>query len=165
MPSAPKSVENMTRAMTQSERDARAEAEAALIRLSVRLKPPTHIRGDKMAGRYWRTILKRMEGIELLDDLDSEALGIYCSMLSRRDSMDVLCRQLMADSAAEGLETEQRLELLEKADGLLAKLQNHEKTILQYAERLGLTPSGRARLARKRAEAMVNEPNHDLYGD
>lgn len=167
MPSAPKNVENMTRAMTKAERDTRAEAEAALRpeRSTVKLKPPAYIRGDKLAGRYWRTILKRMEGIELLDDLDSEALGIYCSMLSRRDTMDGLCRQLMTDSAAEGLDTEQRLELLDKADGLLVKLQNHEKTILQYAERLGLTPNGRARLARKRAEAAVAGPEHDLFGD
>lgn len=165
MPSAVKTLENMSKNLTRTEREARAQAEAGLVRPAVKLKQPSHIRGDKLAGRYWRTILKRMEGIELLDDLDSETLGIYCSMLSRRDTMDALCRQLMTDSAADGLDTEQRLELLDKADGLLVKLQNHEKTILQYAERLGLTPSGRVRLARKRAEAAQVAPDGDLFGD
>lgn len=165
MPSAPKSVENLTRVMTKEVREAREQAEASLSRQAVQLKMPTCLRGDKPAGKYWRTILKRMKDIELLDDLDSEALGIYCSMLARRDAMDGLYRQIIAESAADGVNAEQRLELLDKADGLLSKMQNHEKTILQYAERLGLTPSGRARLARKRAEAAVEGPDHDLFGD
>lgn len=165
MPSAPKSIENMTRTMTREAREAREQAEAALSRPAVRLKMPACLREDKPAGKYWRAILKRMEDIELLDDLDSEALGIYCSMLSRRDAMDGLYRQLIAESAGDGVDAEGRLELLDQAEGLLSKLQNHEKTILQYAERLGLTPSGRARLARKRAEAAVDGPEHDLFGD
>ena len=40
--------------------------------------------------------------------------------------------------------------------------------ILQYAEKLGLTPSGRVRLAQKRAQAAAGaraDPDSDLYGD
>ncbi len=165
MPTAAKARENMTKHLTKTEREAREQAEAALSRPAARLKMPVCLRGDKPAGTYWRAILKRMEDIELLDDLDSETLGIYCSMLSRRDAMDGLYRQLIAESAGDGVDAEGRLELLDQAEGLLSKLQNHEKTILQYAERLGLTPSGRARLARKRAEASADGPDHDLFGD
>ena len=38
--------------------------------------------------------------------------------------------------------------------------------ILQYAEKLGLTPAGRVRLAQKRAAAAeAKDPDGDLFGD
>ena len=48
------------------------------------------------------------------------------------------------------------------------KMQPLERNILQYAEKLGLTPSGRVRLAQKRAQAAAEartDPDSDLYGD
>ena len=47
-------------------------------------------------------------------------------------------------------------------------MQSLERNILQYAEKLGLTPSGRVRLAQKRAQAAAGaraDPDSDLYGD
>jgi len=48
------------------------------------------------------------------------------------------------------------------------KMQSLERNILQYAEKLGLTPSGRVRLAQKRAQAAAAaqaDPDGDLFGD
>lgn len=155
MPTAPKISENMTKHMTKAERAARAEAETAVMpaRSRVNLKAPAYVRDDKAAMKYWRGILKRMEGISLLDDLDTEVLAVYCSMLSRRDATQAeYIRQLEVDG--------------EDAKGTRAELAGLERSILQYAERLGLTPSGRMRLARKRAEAAANpDPDSDLFGD
>lgn len=162
MPAAPKASENMTKNMTKAERAARAEAEAAVMpdRSHVNLKAPAYVRNDKTAAKYWRSILKRLEGISLMDDLDTEVLAVYCSMLSRRDATQAMYVSLLGE--AEG-DTEKATADLDAISGKLASL---ERSILQYAERLGLTPSGRIRLARKRAEAAANpDPDSDLFGD
>lgn len=55
-----------------------------------------------------------------------------------------------------------------KLDAVSGKMQSLERNILQYAEKLGLTPSGRVRLAQKRAQAAADaaaDPDGDLYGD
>ena len=56
-------------------------------------------------------------------------------------------------------------EAVSKLDTLTGKLQALERNLLQYAEKLGLTPSGRVRLAQKRAQAAAPEPDDDLFGD
>ena len=43
-----------------------------------------------------------------------------------------------------------------KLDAVSGKMQSLERNILQYAEKLGLTPSGRVRLAQKRAQAAAD---------
>ena len=54
-----------------------------------------------------------------------------------------------------------------RLDAVSAKMQSLERNILQYAEKLGLTPSGRVRLAQKRAAAAAEsrDPDGDLFGD
>ena len=55
-----------------------------------------------------------------------------------------------------------------RLDAVSGKMQSLERNILQYAEKLGLTPSGRVRLAQKRAQAAAEaraDPDGDLYGD
>ena len=49
----------------------------------------------------------------------------------------------------------------------MTKLQGQERSILQYADKLGLTPTGRVHLARKRAAQANGEvgDDDDLFGD
>ena len=57
---------------------------------------------------------------------------------------------------------------IEQIDAVSAKMTTLEKTILQYADKLGLTPAGRVRLAQRRAAAAAaaaNDPDGDLFGD
>ena len=58
-------------------------------------------------------------------------------------------------------------EAVSKLDTVSGKMQSLERNILQYAEKLGLTPSGRVRLAQKRAQAAAGsrDPDGDLFGD
>lgn len=133
----------------------------------VKLKPPAYVRNDKVAAKYWRGILKRMEGISLLDDLDTEILAVYCSMLSRRDATQAMYAKLLADAEVAELDSEAIVAALGKMDGILQKLQGQERSILQYADKLGLTPAGRVSLARKRAAKVAADggENDDLFGD
>lgn len=108
-----------------------------------------------------------MEGISLLDDLDTEILAVYCSMLSRRDATQAMYAKLLADAEVAELDSEAIVAALGKMDGILQKLQGQERSILQYADKLGLTPAGRVSLARKRAAKVAADggENDDLFGD
>jgi len=166
MPANAKITENMSKHLTEAELNARAEAEAETLpqRDRVKLVMPTYLKHDRAAKSYWQDTLSRMEGITLLDDLDTEALAILCSQLSRRDAMSELCRKLLGEASKEK-DLELRLEAVSKLDSLNGKLVSLEKAILQAQNTLGLTPAGRVRLMRKRAEASMVEDSDELFGD
>ena len=197
MPTAAKPTENMSKHLTQAERAVREEAEAAVLPdrgREAKLKKPAIVSSSKRANAYWNQILKQMEGLVLLDDLDSTVLAGYCSMLARRDETITLVGQLMdrlgvtgavdagaarkkapaamtdeeweASAAPPPMTPEELIEAVSKLDTLTGKLQALERNLLQYAEKLGLTPSGRVRLAQKRAQAAAEpDPDGDLFGD
>ena len=197
MPAATKNSENMTKHMTQAEAELRQQAEREVIpqRKKLKLKKPAFVARNKRANAYWNQILKRMEGLVLLDDLDSEMLAGYCSMLARRDQTILLVNDLYARLGGSGaveplpgkkpdgalsdeewersaqappdpMTPDELIEAVSKLDTMTGKLQALERNLLQYAEKLGLTPSGRVRLAQKRAQAAAEpEPDDDLFGD
>lgn len=163
-----KTLEQMAKHMTKEEREARAAAEGEVLpaRPLDPERPPKSLRGDNAARRYWRSILNKQEGLAILDALDAETLAVYCSMLSRRDAMNELCVKLVAEAGAKGLDNDARLELMDRTDGLASRLQTHEKTLLAYANALGLTSSARVQRARRRAAAAANPPPiDDMFGD
>ena len=169
MPTPSKPMAAMSKNMTALERSARLEAENQVLPdrgREAKLEIPRLMAGNAAARRYWKQILERMEGYAILDDLDSETLGVYCSMLAREE---LLSKQLAV--AARGIgklkdDPQAMTDLLGKIDTMNSKLQSLERNILQYAEKLGLTPTGRVRLAQKRAEvaAETMEQDADLYG-
>ena len=169
MPTLPKTAEAMRKHMTDAERTARTQAESEILpeRDEVRLVPPALMTGDARAKRYWRSILARMEDCAILDDLDSEALGIYCSMLSRYETLSKDMQSTRRKLAKVTDDADVLEILLGKLDSINSKLQRMESNILQYADKLGLTPSGRVRLAQKRAEKLAAQidSDGDLFGD
>ena len=67
-----------------------------------------------------------------------------------------------------GKDPEAASDAVAKLDAVSGKMQSLERNILQYAEKLGLTPSGRVRLAQKRAQTAAGartDPDGDLFGD
>lgn len=198
MPTSAKPTENMTKHLTKAEREAREQAEDGVLpdrSREPKLKKPAIVSSNKRANAYWNQTLKQMEGLVLLDDLDSTVLAGYCSMLARRDQTTLLIGQLMqrlgvhdavedgakrrkSDAALTDREWEgsakstpamtpdELVEAVSKLDALTGKLQSLERNILQYADKLGLTPSGRVRLAQRRAQAAAEQdPDGDLFGD
>jgi len=174
MPKAVKNSANMTKHLTEEERALRQQAEEEILpkRQRPKLKKPIFISGNKTANAYWNQILKRMDGLALLDDLDSEMLAGYCSMLARRDETILLVNRLTEQMGVAGTvgtsepEPDDLIAAVTKLNILHGKLHALDRTLLQYAEKLGLTPSGRVRLAQKRAQAAAEpEPDGDLFGD
>lgn len=202
MPTIPKRSDNLSGHLTEAERVARQDAERQTLPDrggQIKLVKPRFISQNQIANRYWNQIVKRMEGLTILDNLDSEMLAGYCSMLVRRDQTIILVQQLMErlgvqgvvdtanrpakrgpvggeseDPAPEALppvesamSADEILEAAAKLDALNGKLQSLDRNLLQYADKLGLTPAGRVRLAQKRAAMAASEaePDGDLYGD
>lgn len=169
MPTPAKALDNMTKNLTSEERALREQAERGVLPdrgREVKLEKPAIMTKNAAAGRYWRKVLERMQGLVILDDLDSDALGVYCVMMARYEQQ---CRLLALVSkqlkeAKDGPEAV--AEAASRLDTVNGKMQSLERNILQYAEKLGLTPSGRIRLAQKRAEqAAQANPDGDLFGD
>lgn len=170
MPTPAKALDNMTKNLTDEERQLREQAEAGVMPdrgRESKLERPAIMTKNPAAGRYWRKVLERMDGLVILDDLDSDALGVYCVMMARYETQ---C-QLLAQAAKALKSAKDDPEAVEVAaarlDAVSGKMQSLERNILQYAEKLGLTPSGRVRLAQKRAAAAAEnkDPDGDLFGD
>ena len=132
------------------------------------MEKPAIMTKNAAAGRYWKKILERMEGLVILDDLDSDALGVYCVMMARYEHQCKLL-SLATKQLQDAQDNPQAIaDAAAKLDAVSGKMQSLERNILQYAEKLGLTPSGRVRLAQKRAQAAAEQradPDGDLFGD
>ena len=171
MPTPVKALDNMSKNLTEEERQRRQQAEEGVIPdrgRESRMEKPALMTKNAAAGRYWRKVLERMDGLVILDDLDSAALGVYCVMMARYDSqcklLSLAARQLKDAKD----DPEAVADAVAKLDAVSGKMQSLERNILQYAEKLGLTPSGRVRLAQKRAQAAAqarDDPDGDLFGD
>ncbi len=162
-----KTAENLDKHLTAAEKAARAQAEADMgVGRADLLTMPAAVKKDAGAKKYWEKILDRMEDLAILDSLDAEVLGVYCMMLSRRDLTNVTLTRLLKQTAKKDTADGDRLELLGKVESLSSKIQGMERNILSYADKLGLTPSGRVALARRRAAAAEKaDPDSDLFGD
>lgn len=141
------SIENSRKHLTNAEKQARLQAESSFSRPKVSLRPPDRVKGDLVAFKYWRDTIKRMKGISLLDDLDTDMLAAYCVQSSVRDRLyDAMIQEGIADQDTVKL------------------IQSQERLIISYANKLGLTPESRMRLAKKRAEEKTIDPDADMFG-
>ena len=168
-----KNLDNQSKHLTNAEKAARDAAEAALTPEREKGKselwdkePPAHLSSG--AKKQWRAVLRRAKTVELLDDLDVDILAIYCIMLDRMKILERQCGELGAQLETMTFEnTKDWLRALQSLDSLTGKIQTQERTALNYADKLGLTPSGRAHLARKAAEAALSMSGEEaeMFGD
>lgn len=173
MPTKPKLTENMDKHLTNQERQAAEQAERDTLPDrggNVHLKPAPIMTGIPGASGFWKRTIERMDGISILDNLDSDTLSVYCVMMARYQQQSKLLNAASKalSEATKSKDSAAIDETLNKIDAVSAKMTTLEKTILQYADKLGLTPAGRVRLARQRAQAATdaaNDPDGDLFGD
>lgn len=158
MPTPVKTLDNMNKHLTRAEREAREGLEGTVLPAR-KLKKPKLITQDKAAGRHWARILKDMNGLEILDVLDTDALAIYCAKLARRDDLQAKYLQVRAKYEEDGASA-----TLKTMIDLSGELQSVERDLLAYASKLGLTPESRVRLARRMAEQETgDDPDRDLF--
>lgn len=120
-----------TAAEVQARKDA---AELVKRKNAVRLKAPGWLSVEGLV--IWKRIVKQLRGMELLDNLDENMLAVYCDCYSKYKSLTVQ-------------------PMLEIDD--IKNLQAWARLLAGYAEKLGLTPTGRARLAKKAADKTLDE--------
>lgn len=138
---------------TAKEVKARQEAAEKTIRKTkIKLKMPERLREEEKL--VWTKTIKEMSGFDILDNVDAEQLAIYCeTVVKRNGASEILHKEGMIINTAFGI----------KEHPCIKIEQSYSRLILQYAERLGLTPNGRARLAKKEANGKVKDKNGDLF--
>lgn len=141
---------------TKAQVESRAAAnEQATRQKRVTMRPPDWLKENEPAMKVWDSIIRKLKGIELLDNLDTELLAIYCDSL-------VQYRHLTWVWSHPG-KIQDDGEKPQPMDDLLKAVQAQARIVKMYAEMLGLTPGGRARLAKKKAE-KVDDPFADSFG-
>jgi P27 family predicted phage terminase small subunit len=132
---------------TKQEKENREKAEE-----SVRRKGPIKLRAPEWlspeARKIWDQVKRRLKGIELLDNLDTEMLAVYCDAVSQY-------RQLSKKQITLVYDEEYKKPLLTIDD--IKALQAWARIISQMADKLGLSPNGRARLAKKKAQKEADD--------
>jgi P27 family predicted phage terminase small subunit len=94
------------------------------------------------AFKVWKKVKRQAAGLDLLDNLDAEMLAVYC------------------DAVVQYREEAARLKRMEVPEGrsdLVKSVQSWARLIASYAEKLGFTPTGRARLVKKRADELKDD--------
>ena len=157
MPTPVKTLDNMTKHLTKAEIEARSAAEENTMP-SRPVKRPARISKDPAAKRYWSQALKDMDELDILDALDATVLAIYCEKCARRDDMQAYYQKLR--SLYNEDHENATLKLMIKLD---AEIKGSEDAILTYANKLGLTPESRNRLARRQADLDDADPDDDLF--
>jgi len=151
MPKPVVAMANTNKHLTPDQKKSREAAEIELQREKVRLGMPFFVKNDKRAVFYWEKSIKLMKGITLHDNLDSDMLAAYCVISSRWERLQELINKQLDEDKFD--------------DRVFARVEAAEKNRLAYAEKLGLTPTSRLRMAKKKAEKKPAGINDDLYGD
>jgi P27 family predicted phage terminase small subunit len=120
---------------TKAEMEARQVAsEKTTRKKKVRLKPPEWLSEEALL--IWKRIIRQTKELELLDALDESMLAVYCDVYVQYSTLSLMLEKTPDDY---------------KSQQALARLMSG------YADKLGLTPAGRARLAKKVADKIVDE--------
>ena len=130
---------------------AEVESRAAAAQEARRPKQVRIIRPKWMseeATAVWKGIIQKLKGIELLDNVDSELLAIYCDAIVNYRN----CSKRLSGVPLEG---EPVAPVILMGD-LIKEMQAWARIVTTYADKLGLTPGGRARLAKRKAEKIVD---------
>jgi P27 family predicted phage terminase small subunit len=152
MPTPPKTFENMKKHLTNAERDARQKAEGELKRAKrPQLRCPKWL--DQDAREIFEATKKRLRGLQLLDNADVELLGIYCDAVAKYR----MASEMLARVNENGI-------LVADKDEINAA-QSWARLVAAYAEKLGLTPTARARLAKRKAEREPADELEQLLDD
>lgn len=143
MPTPHKASENMRKHLTNAERESRQAAEAGLRRKGrVTLPCPAWLGPE--SRKIFEATKRRLRGLDLLDSSDADLLALYADAVHQYQAQ-------MASAAGDM-----------KA---IAAAQAWSRLALQYAEKLGISPAAKARLARKRAEPETADELESLLDE
>jgi len=124
---------------TRAEVEARQAAAAGMKRKGrVSLRAPEWLSDE--ARKVWARVRKQSAGLDILDNLDAEMLAIYCDAVANYK----LTATKMVITNAEG-------DFIGREETIKAA-QAWARVVAAYADKLGLSPAARARLAKRKAD-------------
>jgi P27 family predicted phage terminase small subunit len=160
MPTPPKTLENIKKHLTNSEREARQVAEDELQR-----KKRPQIRCPKWLDQDAREIFegtkKRLKGLQLLDSADAELLAIYSDAVAKYRTISKLLDHAK-DAGSMTTDEDAKDAGSMTTDEDVKNCQSWARLVAAYAEKLGLTPTARARLAKRKAEKQAPDELEEL---
>lgn len=181
MPTPVKKIENTSKHWTKEERERREQAEQEMERRFVRLTEPKRVKEMPEAHEYWKNTIKRMKGITMLDNVDTDLLAGYCLAAAQADALRKEYRETRGITEKTiGKTIEKALNHEYESDeyparviralvadelAILRSMQGQERLVIGYAKELGLTPNARQRLAKKAADERPVTEEDELYGD
>lgn len=144
MPTPPKSLPNIRKHLTTAERESRQAAEQKLLRIKrVYLRTPSWLGPE--ARKIFRSTIEKFRGLEMLDNLDTEMLALYSDAVAKYQgfSKNLIGEDLHRNTSA----------------------QAWARVALSFAEKLGITPASRARLAKRKADREVKDEFEQLLDE
>lgn len=122
---------------TAAEVEARQAASDGVKRKGkVALRAPVWLGPDAL--KVWRRMLRQVEGLDLLDNLDENVLAIYC------------------DAVVKYREASKKMGEATLTDDDIKAVQAWARLVAAYADKLGFTPAARARLVKKKADETLD---------
>jgi P27 family predicted phage terminase small subunit len=114
---------------------------------------------DKVARSKWNSLVKELKELDLMTNIDIDALATYCDAYSQYVECTAIIREegLMVEYTNKAAETNKVPHPL-----LTKKVQLHNQ-MRSLANEFGLTPASRAKLAMPKKEKEV-DPFGDVFG-
>jgi P27 family predicted phage terminase small subunit len=144
MPTPLKTTENIRKHMSKAERVARQTVEITLQHKRVRLPAPDWLSVE--ARQIFESTKRQLRGLQLLDNVDANLLALYADAVARYQSA---VKALKDDSDPKEI----------------TAAQSWSRLALSFAEKLGISISARARLAKKAAEQTPPDDLEQLLDD
>lgn len=130
---------------TKAEVESRqAAADGMKRKAQVSLRVPDWLEED--ARKIWYQTISRIRGLELLDISDTEMLAIYCDAVAKYRGLSKGLVQVV-DEEDQPVAMEEHIKMIQAWARLIAA----------YAEKLGLTPAAKARLAKRKADEILDD--------
>lgn len=147
MTKAIKTLENISKHLTRSERAARAAAEESVSRgTRIRISCPKDLSPE--ARLVFEDTKRKLRPLQVLDPADTNALATYSDLVSKYWMMS---RRVDDEEMSD-------LDFVKVSQAWLPKIRSYEDS-------LGLTPLSRARLAKKKADQEPIDPLEQLLDD
>ena len=145
MPTPLKTIANIRKHLSKAERQSRQAAERNLQRSRrVTLKVPDWLSDD--AKTIFQNTKKRLHGLDVLTSADADLLAMYSDAIARYQAG---IKTLVGDVAPNEI----------------TAVQAWSRLALSYAEKLGISPTGRARLAKKKTEERPQDEMEALFAE
>ena len=137
--------------ITKAESKTRKRAESAL-KTNNPLIETEAVKGNKVAHKEFLRLKKLYENIEFVDALDTQIINRYCLGVS-----ETIRLRAMLDKMEEALDDKELnggalAKMCMAINSLEGKIQQQEKLLLSYEDRLFLNPAGRMRAIPKKPE-------------